>query len=69
MVIVRKQDVIAAGFCGPGMGLWCELNGFTSKDIKDGIPADKLLATGCELAERVVAAAIRRTEMEAEDGR
>lgn len=63
-VIVRKSDVIAAGFCGAGMREWCRLNGFTAAQIRDGIPADQLLATGCELAAQVVRSAETRHKNE-----
>lgn len=59
-VIVRKSDVIAAGFCGAGMREWCRLNGITAAQVRDGIPAEQLLATGCELASQVVEAATIR---------
>ena len=66
MATVRKEDVIAAGFCGPGIREWCRLNGFTAADVKNGIPENRVLATGCELGAKVVEAA---REREARHGR
>lgn len=62
-VIVTKADVLAAGFCGTGMKVWCRQHGITADEISSGIPADKLMATGCELAAQVVAAAVARQKM------
>ena len=59
-VLVIKADVIAAGFCAAGMREWCRLNGFGAADIRQGIPADLLMNTGCDLAARVVDQAVRR---------
>lgn len=66
-MIVTKQDVLAAGLCGPGMGEWCRLHGFSSTDIQNGVPEEALLATGCALAERVVRAAHRRAAAQREE--
>lgn len=59
-VIVTKADVLATGFCGTGMKVWCRQHGFSADEIRCGIPADRLLDTGCELASQVVAAAVAR---------
>lgn len=65
MLVVRKSDVLAAGFCGPGLRAWCRQHGIDSKQINDGVPAELLLATGCALAEAVVAKAEQRRISEA----
>lgn len=59
-MIVIKEDIFSAGFCTDGLKEWLRLNGFESTDLRDGIHEDVLLATGCELANQVVAAARRR---------
>ncbi|PTX46995.1 hypothetical protein IQ03_03508 [Gemmobacter caeni] len=66
-MLVRKADVLAAGFCGPGMKAWCRQHGIDSRQINDGVPAELLLATGCALAEAVVAKARERQVLEADD--
>lgn len=63
-IIVTKIDVLNAGFCSSGTREWCRLNGFTSKDVHDGIPADKMLATGCSLGAAVVSEAVKRAARE-----
>lgn len=63
MILVTKEDVIAAGFCGPGIKVWCRANGFTAEDVKAGIPEDLVLATGCELGAACVDKARARTAM------
>lgn len=60
VVLVKKSDVLAAGFCGTGMKVWCRQHGITAAEINAGIPADRLMATECELAAQVVAAAVAR---------
>lgn len=67
-LVVRKCDVIAAGFCASGMRAWCRQNGFTADHIADGIPAELLMATGCDLARQVVEQAKKRKSSEDADG-
>lgn len=63
-LVVRKVDVVAAGFCAAGMRAWCRQHGIDAHQIRDGVPADVLLATGCELAKAVVEKARERAERE-----
>ncbi|WP_156127398.1 hypothetical protein [Paracoccus sanguinis] len=62
---VYKSDVMAAGYCAAGMREWCRLRGFTSEDVRNGIPAEVMLATGCEQAAAVVRQAEKRAALEA----
>lgn len=64
VVLVTKADVIAAGFCGPAMKEWCRANGFNADDVHAGIPAERILATGCELGAACVAKARERAILE-----
>lgn len=64
---VYKADVMAAGYCANGMRDWCRLHGFTAADVRAGIPAETMLATGCELAAAVVRQAERRAAREQEE--
>lgn len=59
-LVVRKSDVLAAGFCSSGLKTWCRQHGITADEINRGVPADRLLATGCDLAAQVVAKAASR---------
>lgn len=54
--IVRLDDLRAAGVCWRAGGrLFLIRHGFDPRDfLKNGIPADKLLATKDSIAERVV---------------
>lgn len=63
-LVVRKVDVVAAGFCAAGMRAWCRQHGIDAAQIRHGLPADVLLATGCELAKAVVLKALERVERE-----
>lgn len=60
-IVATKADVIAAGFCASGMREWCRLHGFSSADIRDGIPIEKLESIDCDLARRVVETAKTRS--------
>lgn len=62
-LVVTKADVIAAGFCGAGLKRWAELNGFSARDLKQGVPVERVEAVDCALARKVVAAARRRAEI------
>lgn len=62
--IVRKQDVVAAGFCGPGLKEWCRLNGFTAQDVSNGIPEDRIIAAGCSLGMKCLEKAREREAFE-----
>lgn len=64
---VYKADVMAAGYCANGMRDWCRLHGFTAADVRAGIPAEVMLATGCELAAAVVLQAEKRGRREQEE--
>lgn len=66
-VLVTKADVIAAGFCGPAMKEWCRANGFNAADVHAGIPAERILATGCGLGAACVAKARERALLEKTD--
>lgn len=66
-MIVRREDVISAGFCASGMREWCRANGFSYSDIKNGISSDLLLKTNCKMAGKVVECALKREEMENND--
>ncbi|KJZ31247.1 hypothetical protein TW83_10010 [Paracoccus sp. S4493] len=72
-IIVTKVDVKSVNFCKTGTHEWLRLNGFSSRDMHDGIPADRMIATGCSLGAAVVAAAIERYERQndevTDDGR
>mgnify|MGYP006995064567 CR=1 FL=1 len=59
-LLVTKADVIAAGFCAPALREWCRAHGFTASDVKAGIPASDVLATGCGLGAACVAKARER---------
>lgn len=63
-LVVRKVDVVAAGFCAAGMRAWCRQHGIDAAQIRHGVPAETLLATGCELAAAVVNKARERAERE-----
>lgn len=53
--IVTIQDVRDAGYCGSGARRWFEGYGFDFRAfMKDGLPAETLLATGDALADAVV---------------
>lgn len=54
--IITATDVHLAGHCiTPGLRDWCEVNNLDfRKFIREGYPASVLIATGDELAERVV---------------
>ncbi len=65
-IIVRVRHVRAAMLCTRGMRDWLTLHGFDVGDfVRDGLPIEKLEATGDEFAMRVCAVARK----EAEDGR
>lgn len=62
--IVRKQDVVSAGFCGSGLKEWCRLNGFTAQDVSNGIPEDRIIAAGCSLGMKCLEKAREREAFE-----
>lgn len=54
-VIVTIRHVRAAKMCGPGARVWFARHGLDyGRFLREGLPADQLLATGCALAKRVV---------------
>lgn len=65
---IYKADIAAAGYCASGAREWLRLNDFTSQDLLEGIPQDRILATGCGLGAEVVRLARLREKIEAERG-
>lgn len=54
-LIIRATDIAAAGYCASGARRWFEAHGLDFRAfVKEGIPAEDLLATGDAMAERVV---------------
>lgn len=54
-MIVTINDVRAAGLCVRGAREWSERHGFDFQDfIRNGIEADRLLASGDALSQRVI---------------
>jgi len=54
-VIITISDVRAAGLCAKGAREWFEQHNFDFRDfLKNGIEAEKVLATGDGLARQVV---------------
>lgn len=54
-LIITIRHVRAAGMCPPGARPWFKRHNLDFKRfMKEGMPAEELLATGCALAARVV---------------
>lgn len=54
-VIVTMRHVRAAKMCARGARGWFARHGLDyGRFLREGLPADQLLATGCALAKRVV---------------
>lgn len=66
-LIIRISDVRKAGHCVRGAGSWFKRHDLDFRDfIKNGIPADKFIATGDALAQRVVDHKLAREKEKAE---
>lgn len=67
---ITMTDITRAGYCARGTKTW-----FGRKDLdfraflKDGISAERLLATGDAMAEHVVEAKLARQKLERDRGR
>lgn len=61
MTQVTHKDIKACRLCVPGARRWFKRHGLDwGVFVSEGMPAEVLLGTGDGLAERVVAAAIKR---------
>ena len=57
-ILVRIEDVRAAGLCVSGARQWFASNGLDFREfLKEGLPAPVLAALGDSLADRAIAAA------------
>lgn len=60
MTRVYVRHVRAAGFCIPGLRIWCKERGFSFKDfIRNGIEAEKLVVLNDAMASKAVELAER----------
>jgi hypothetical protein len=65
-MLIRMEDINAAGFCGLGARRWFHSRGIDFNDfMKNGIDADELIARGDHLAVVVVE---RKRKREQQDG-
>lgn len=60
-MIITITDIRKAGYCVAGVRQWSATHGINFADlIKNGIPADELLAKGDEHAQRVIDSKLER---------
>lgn len=53
--VIRVADIRQAGYCVSGIKAWFEARSFNWRSVmRDGVPAEDLLATGDPMAERAV---------------
>ncbi len=59
MIMVRLEHARAISYCSRGMRRWFEFHGLDwDAFLREGLPAETLLATGDDMARRVVEVAI-----------
>jgi hypothetical protein len=65
-LIITITDVRRIGYCAYGARRWFRAHGLNFREfIEHGIPAERLLATGDALAQRVVDEKLRRQREQA----